>query len=214
MADDTHSRFAMVVVDCSWPYDKTYDTQSFVGHGNRTTLGWRCHTRAAPSCAIFNLGFVIFPCPTHYRASSVNCHMTIALPSVLWRCWLGGRKGIRPLKTEWWGAGVVICLEQGADLHMAHVHVGRYYVRRVSWMTSCWHMGGMGPTCGVHRYHPQPPQVPYWSHLSFPMDRPGARFTKYLTTALRLSYDNAKVTIDLRRTSNLQNILRRAQGFS
>jgi len=36
----------------------------------------------------------------------------------------------------------------------------------------------------------------------------GARFTKYLTTILRLSYDNAKVTIDLRRTSNLQNILR------
>jgi len=27
-------------------------------------------------------------------------------------CWLGGRKGIRPVKkTEWWGAGVVICLE-------------------------------------------------------------------------------------------------------
>jgi len=23
-------------------------------------------------------------------------------------------------KTEWWGAGVVICLEQGADLHMVH----------------------------------------------------------------------------------------------
>ena len=40
------------------------------------------------------------------------------------------------------------------------------------------------------------------------------RFTKYLTTILRLSYDNAKVTIDLRRTSNLQNILRRTQGFS
>ena len=30
----------------------------------------------------------------------------------------------------------------------------------------------------------------------------------------RLSYDNAKVTIDLRRMSNLQNILRRKQGFS
>ena len=42
----------------------------------------------------------------------------------------------------------------------------------------------------------------------------GARFTKYLTTILRLSYDNAKVTIDLRRTSNLQNVLRRTQGFS
>jgi len=35
---------------------------------------------------------------------------------------------------------------------------------------------------------------------------PGARFTKYLTTILRLSYDNATVTINLRRTSNLQNI--------
>jgi len=33
---------------------------------------------------------------------------------------LGGRKGIRPVKkTEQWGAGVVICLERGADLHMA-----------------------------------------------------------------------------------------------
>ena len=43
------------------------------------------------------------------------------LPSVLWRCWLGGRKGIRPVKTEWWGAGVVICLERGADLHTAQL---------------------------------------------------------------------------------------------
>jgi len=34
---------------------------------------------------------------------------------------LGGRKGIRPVKTERWGAGVVICLEQGADLHMARL---------------------------------------------------------------------------------------------
>jgi len=35
---------------------------------------------------------------------------------------LGGRKGIRSVKkTEWWGAGVVICLERGADLHMAQL---------------------------------------------------------------------------------------------
>jgi len=40
---------------------------------------------------------------------------------VLWRCWLGGRKGTRPVKTEWWGADVVICLERGADLHMAQL---------------------------------------------------------------------------------------------
>jgi len=35
---------------------------------------------------------------------------------------LGGWKGIRPVeKTEWWGAGMVICLEQGAGLHMAQL---------------------------------------------------------------------------------------------
>jgi len=33
----------------------------------------------------------------------------------------GGRKGIRPVKNEWWGAGVVVCLEQGADLHMGQL---------------------------------------------------------------------------------------------
>ena len=42
-------------------------------------------------------------------------------PSVLRHCWLGGRKSIRPEKTEWWGVGMVICLEQGADLHMAQL---------------------------------------------------------------------------------------------
>ena len=36
---------------------------------------------------------------------------------------------------------------------------------------------------------------------------------KIPSTVLRLSYDNAKVAIDLRRTSNLLNILRRMQGF-
>ena len=41
------------------------------------------------------------------------------LPSVLWHCWLGSRKGIRPAKKlEWWGTGIVICLEWDADLHM------------------------------------------------------------------------------------------------
>ena len=38
-----------------------------------------------------------------------------------WRCWLGGRKGIWPVKTEWWGAGMVICLERGANLHIAQL---------------------------------------------------------------------------------------------
>jgi len=44
-------------------------------------------------------------------------------PSVLWWCYLGGRKGIWPVKNwvVWQGAGVVICLEWGADLHMAQL---------------------------------------------------------------------------------------------
>ena len=29
--------------------------------------------------------------------------------------------GIRPVKNQWSGAGVVICLEQGADLRMAQL---------------------------------------------------------------------------------------------
>jgi len=47
--------------------------------------------------------------------------LLLLVPSVIRRCWLGGRKGIQPLKTEWWGAGIVICLERGADLHMAQL---------------------------------------------------------------------------------------------
>ena len=51
----------------------------------------------------------------------VQCVLFVQLPSVLLRCWLGGRKGILPVKSEWWGAGVVICLERGADLHIAQL---------------------------------------------------------------------------------------------
>jgi len=40
----------------------------------------------------------------------------LSVPSVLWRCWLGGGKGIRPVKNR-----VVICLERVADLHMAQL---------------------------------------------------------------------------------------------
>jgi len=44
------------------------------------------------------------------------------MPSVLWRCWLGSKKGIWPVKKlEWWFAGVVICLKRGADLLMAQL---------------------------------------------------------------------------------------------
>jgi len=49
-------------------------------------------------------------------------HMALLMgASVLRRCWIGGRKGIRPVKTEWLGAGVVIYLERGVDLHIAQL---------------------------------------------------------------------------------------------
>ena len=54
-----------------------------------------------------------------------SCHIyifirSLALPSVLWLCWLGIRKRIWPVKIEWWGFGLVICLERGAEyLHVA-----------------------------------------------------------------------------------------------
>jgi len=41
------------------------------------------------------------------------------LPSVLWRCWLGVRKGIRPVKNCAVGCCMVICLRWGAYLHIA-----------------------------------------------------------------------------------------------
>ena len=36
---------------------------------------------------------------------------------------LVGRQEVHPVykKTEWWGAGMVFCLERGADLHMAQL---------------------------------------------------------------------------------------------
>ena len=41
--------------------------------------------------------------------------------TMLWHCWLGGRNRIRPVKNWVVGAGMVICLEPGADLHMAQL---------------------------------------------------------------------------------------------
>ena len=51
--------------------------------------------------------------------------IAVTLKSISLQCfdavgWAAGRaSGLK--KTEWWGAGVVICLERGADLHMAQL---------------------------------------------------------------------------------------------
>ena len=77
-------------------------------------------------CININMIYILFwyyilKCLHHFYISLYASSAAASLPSVLWHCRLGGRKGIRPVKTEWWGAGVVVCLEQGADLHMAQL---------------------------------------------------------------------------------------------
>jgi len=48
--------------------------------------------------------------------------ISLFLPSALWQCWLGTWKSIRPVKIEWWSAGMVICTEWGAsDLYMVQL---------------------------------------------------------------------------------------------
>ena len=54
--------------------------------------------------------------PLLYLCKMSFAFKVTAVPSVLWRCWLGGRKSIRPVKLSggcWRG----FCLERGADLH-------------------------------------------------------------------------------------------------
>ena len=43
------------------------------------------------------------------------------LPSVLWHCWLGGKKGIWPVKNLSGGVLVPLSVWRGADLHMAQL---------------------------------------------------------------------------------------------
>ena len=78
-------------------------------------------------CSRFKISVTVMlqsPCPICSfvdRFSFVWSFIVYFMPSVLWHCWLGGRKGIWPVKTERWGAGMVICLEWGADLHMSQL---------------------------------------------------------------------------------------------
>jgi len=50
---------------------------------------------------------------------TVNFYLLIISAFTLLVGWQEGHPACQ--KTEWWGAGVVICLEQGADLHMSQL---------------------------------------------------------------------------------------------
>jgi len=53
-----------------------------------------------------------------YRSRFTSVHRTLQCFDAVG--WAAGRASSLK-KTEWWGAGVVVCLEQGADLHMAQL---------------------------------------------------------------------------------------------
>ena len=120
------------VQTCIWPSWFHCHSLSFASLKSRLVLPfWYQLTRVVPDKGPSNGCVCVCVMPT---CGSLYCsHIDFCvyykfnrptyavMPSVLWRCWLGGRKGIRPVKTEWWGAGVVICLERGAKLHMAQL---------------------------------------------------------------------------------------------
>jgi len=65
---------------------------------------------------------VFFNKPSHFAIDHQQCRPTWCLAFSALKL-LVGRQEWHPAckKTEWWGAGVVICLERDADLHMAQL---------------------------------------------------------------------------------------------
>ena len=91
--------------------------------GKQTQFGISIHRQSVTNCELYRNKNHNFNSAMGIDSIQPGKSILIDFPitMVLWRCWLGGRKSIRPVKNEWWGAGVVICLERGADLHMAQL---------------------------------------------------------------------------------------------
>jgi len=68
--------------------------------------------------------------------------------------WLGDRKGIRPVKTEWWGAG----MEQSADLHLVQL-------MPLPLIVSCFSKIQIGFTFLVPAYPGSPGKGPFYGRM-------------------------------------------------
>ena len=102
--------------------------------------------------------------------------------------WAAGRtSGLR--KTEWWGAGMVICLERSADLHMAQL-------MPLPLTVSCFNKIQIGFTCLV---------------LAHP-GSPGKRAVKWVCVCVCLN--SASEVTTLWRYTNLFIIINRNVGQS
>ena len=53
---EVKSLLKIIFKTSGWSYDKTDEAQSFMRHSDMMTLGWKCRTRAVPSCDISTLG--------------------------------------------------------------------------------------------------------------------------------------------------------------
>jgi len=84
-------------LSCKFPMLLTINWSMPVTKLFACTLFHHIHIMCKEECEWMQHNFVWYP-------------VDILMSSVLWRCWLGGRKGVQPVKTEWWDIGVIICL--------------------------------------------------------------------------------------------------------
>ena len=97
--------------------------------------------------ALHLLLYVLFNCVDIFIWLSGICvRFYVILPSLLWHCWLGVRKSIRPVKIDWWCVGVVVCLERGVDCF--------------------WSYGPADATAVPKPHHLLPHSNPDWFYLS------------------------------------------------
>ena len=110
--------FVFVVLACSW-CDVTLSSNHSIGE--RRTRQVSCFDTVGrkgiqPTKDLHQLSLkVLFHVPT---TQNLSRPVHSLLPSVLWRCWLGGRKGIRPVKN--WVVGCWCGYLSGARCRLAY----------------------------------------------------------------------------------------------
>jgi len=72
----------------------------FIKYSLNLTLRWKCRTGAAPSCDIFNLGFIIFQCPL----TTVHHLYIVAWPTVSYFADWSKRCHVTFIVIEWWAS--------------------------------------------------------------------------------------------------------------
>jgi len=99
--------------DCEEFFCSTLSLAKVVRLVRSTTVASLLHWASMSGCQMYM--FIFHVTWSASKFGKTVCVLCWFMPLVLWHCWLGVRNSIRPIKIEWWGVGVVICLEQGAD---------------------------------------------------------------------------------------------------